>query len=56
MLNPEILYLMVLEIKQHAKIKYLGCILDASLSGESMVLNVSDKVQVFSFYIDKIVF
>ena len=44
MLNPEILYLMVLEIKQHAKIKYLGWILDASLSGESMVLNVSDKV------------
>ena len=29
-----------IEIKQHAKVKYLGCILDESLSGESMALNV----------------
>ena len=32
-----------IEIKQHVKVKYLGCILDESLSGESMVLNVIDK-------------
>ena len=33
-----------IEIKQHAKVKYLGCILDESLSGESMALNVIDKM------------
>ena len=33
-----------IEIKQHAKAKYLGCILDESLSGESMTLNVIDKI------------
>ena len=32
------------EIKQYEKVKYLGCILDESLSGESMALNVIDKV------------
>ena len=32
------------EIKQYAKVKYLGCILDQSLSGESIALNVIDKV------------
>ena len=34
-----------IEIKQHAKVKYLGCILDESLSGESMALNVIDKIK-----------
>ena len=33
-----------IDIKQHAKVKYLGCILDESLSGESMDLNVIDKI------------
>ena len=33
-----------IEIKQHAKVNYLGCILDESLSGESMALNVIDKI------------
>ena len=33
-----------IEIKQHAKAKYLGYILDESLSGESMALNVIDKI------------
>ena len=33
-----------IEIKQHAKVKYLGCILDESPSGESMALNVIDKI------------
>ena len=32
------------EIKQHEKVKYLGCVLDQSLSGESMALNIIDKV------------
>ena len=32
-----------IEIKQHAKVKHLGCILDESLSGESMGLNVIEK-------------
>ena len=33
-----------IEIKQYAKVKYLGCILDESLSGESMAVNVIDKI------------
>ena len=33
-----------IETKQHAKVKHLGCILDESLSGESMALNVIDKI------------
>ena len=33
-----------IEIKQHANIKYLGCILDESISGESMALNIIDKI------------
>ena len=37
-----------IEIKQYEKVKYLGCILDQSLSGESVALNV--------FYIGKTVF
>ena len=32
------------EIKQYEKVKYLGCILDQNLSGESTALNVIDKV------------
>ena len=32
------------EIKQYEKVKYLGCILYQNLSGESMALNVIDKV------------
>ena len=33
-----------IEIKQHAKVKNLGCILDESLSGDSMALNIIDKI------------
>ena len=33
-----------IETKQHAKVKYLGCILDESPSSESMALNVIDKI------------
>ena len=32
------------EIKQYAKVKYLACILDQSLFGDSMALNVIYKV------------
>ena len=32
------------EIKQYEKLKYLGFILGQSLSGESMALNLIDKV------------
>ena len=32
------------EITQYENVKYLGCILDQNLSGESMALNVIDKV------------
>ena len=30
--------------KQYAKVKYPGCILDQTLSGESIALNVINKV------------
>ena len=33
-----------MEIKQHAKIKYLRRILDENLSGESIVLKAIDKI------------
>ena len=33
-----------IEIKQYEKVKYVGCILDQSLSGESMALNIIDKL------------
>ena len=33
-----------IEIMQHEKVKYLGRVLDQSLSGESVALNVIDKV------------
>ena len=33
-----------IKIKQYRKVTYLGCILDATLSGESMALNVLNKI------------
>ena len=33
-----------LQIKQHSKIKYLGCLLDETMSGEAMALNVVNKI------------
>ena len=33
-----------IKLKQHVKVKYLGCILDERLSGESMALNVIDQI------------
>ena len=34
------------EIKQHPKVSYLGCILDETLSGESMALKVVEKINM----------
>ena len=34
----------LLKIKQYSEVTYLGCILDESLSGESMALNVVSKI------------
>ena len=33
-----------IKIKQHSQVKYLGCILDETLNGESMALKVLNKV------------
>ena len=45
------------EIKQYEKVKYLGCILNQSLSGESMAFNVIDKVNFhLKFLQDRTVF
>ena len=33
-----------IQIKQHPKVKYLGCILDETMSGETMALSVINKI------------
>ena len=33
-----------IKIKQHSKVEYLGCILDATLSGETMARHVANKI------------
>ena len=33
-----------IQIKQHSKVKYLGCILDETMSGETMALSVISKI------------
>ena len=33
-----------IKIKQHSKVKYLGCLMDKALSGEAMALNVIHKI------------
>ena len=42
-----------IEIKQHARVKYLGCILDENVSGESMALNVTDKINSRLTFLDR---
>ena len=32
-----------IQIKQHSKVKYLGCLLEETVSGEAMTLNVINK-------------
>ena len=34
----------MLNIKQHSKVTYLGCVLDETMSGETMTLNVINKI------------
>ena len=33
-----------IQIKQHSKVKYLGCLIDKTMSGEAMALNVIHKI------------
>ena len=46
----------LMKIKQYSEVTYLGCILDKSLSGESMALNVFSKINThlkFLYWKDK---
>ena len=46
-----------IELKQYSKVTYLGCLVDETMSGESMVLKTIQKInQKFSLYIEKIGF
>ena len=40
-------------IKQHSKVPYLGCILDETLSGESMALKVIQKINKTEIFVSK---
>ena len=33
-----------IQIKQHSKVKYPGCLMDETMSGEAMALNVIHKI------------
>ena len=33
-----------IQIKQHSKVKYLGCLLEETMSGKAMVLNIVNKI------------
>ena len=33
-----------IQIKQHSKVNFLGCLLDETMSGEAMALNVVNKI------------
>ena len=33
-----------IQIKQHFKVKYLGCLFEETMSGEAMALNVMNKL------------
>ena len=46
-----------IQIKQHSKVKYLRCLLDETMSGEAMALNIVNKINKnLKFFIVKIVF
>ena len=36
-----------IQIKQHSKVKYLGCLMDETISGEAMALYVIHKINNF---------
>ena len=33
-----------IQIKQHSKVKYLGCLMDETMSGEAMAFNIVNKI------------
>ena len=33
-----------MEIKQYSKVKYLGCLMDETMSVEAMALNITHKI------------
>ena len=33
-----------IRLKQHSKVKYVGCLLDETMSGEAMALNFVNKI------------
>ena len=35
-----------MQIKQHSKVKYLGCLLDETMSGETVVLSIVNKINI----------
>ena len=35
-----------MQIKQHSKVKYLGCLLDETMSGETVVLSNVNKINI----------
>ena len=37
-----------IQIKQHFKVKYLGCLLDETMSGQAMTLNIANKTIIKS--------
>ena len=46
-----------IQIKQHSKVKYLGCLLNETMSGEAMTLNAVNKINnKLKFFIVKLVF
>ena len=46
-----------IQIKQHSKVKYLGCLMDEIVSGEAMTLNVIHKINnKLHFFIVKVFF
>ena len=46
-----------IQIKQHSKVKYIGCLLDETMSGEAMALNVVNNINnKLEFFIIKTVF
>ena len=42
-----------IQIKQHSKVTYLGCILDETMSGESMALKVINKINSRLKFLDR---
>ena len=45
-----------MQIKQHCKVKYLGCLMDETMSGEAMALNVIYKINKLKFLYCKNIF